>query len=61
MNLIQARRILDQHKVGVFYSLPIINKALQLCGDLSEGIGEIGLSSEEKGMEGMDMARSKET
>jgi len=59
MNLIDARRILDQHKVGVFYSLPVINKALQLCGDLPEGIGVVGLSSEEEGLEGICLGPSK--
>ena len=61
MNLIQARRILDQHKVGVFYSLPVINKALQLCGDLPEGIGVVGLSSEEEGLEGICLGSSETT
>ena len=36
MNLFDARRILDRHKEGTFYSLPTITKALIICGDIRE-------------------------
>ena len=60
MNLIQARRILDQHKVGVFYSLPTINQALQLCGDLPEGISTTCQDGEVAWLEGICVGGSEE-
>ncbi len=61
MNLIEARRILDRHKEGTFYSPKTVELALQLTGDLSEGSQVVGAFSETKGMEGVCLGRCEET
>lgn len=60
MNLLTARRILDGHKEGREYSLLLINKALELTGDLPEGSAMVDSPVQTKGVEGICMARSQE-
>ena len=61
MNLIEARRILDRHKEGTFYSPATINQALGLTGDLPEESEMACTPGQTKGVEGIRMGRCEET
>ena len=61
MDLLTARKILDGHKEGREYSLLIINKALELTGDLPEGFAMVDSPFQTKGVEGICVGRCQET
>lgn len=60
MNTHQARKILDAHKEGNYYNAKSVDAALQLLGDLQEGLGRPDQACKETRMEGLGVGRSQE-
>jgi hypothetical protein len=59
MNTHQARKILDAHKEGNYYNAKSVDAALQLLGDLQEGLGRPDQACKKAGLEAMGMGGSQ--